>query len=182
MDLSLTAYVILGWLDERARSGYDIKQVADLSTRHFSAISYGQIYPELKRLTEAGLVEPEDSPTGARQRTVYRLTEPGRRALSEWVSDPTIDACELRDQMLLRLFFSDATGTPEKLGLLRAMRARHQEVAASLGSIEPMVSALAQENGHPMHHEVLNFGIGLHSWCADWCTQLEARLTQGESR
>ena len=56
MELGPTAYVILGMLALGPRSGYDIKQFADFSTRHFWATSYGQIYPELKRLTEAGLV------------------------------------------------------------------------------------------------------------------------------
>ena len=40
MELSNTAYVILGALHERPRSGYDIKAFADHSTRHFWAVSY----------------------------------------------------------------------------------------------------------------------------------------------
>jgi DNA-binding PadR family transcriptional regulator len=82
MELTHTSYVILGLLYERPGSGYDIKQTADHSTRHFWAISFGQIYPELKRLTEEGLVEVEESPTGSRQRNVYRITDAGREALA----------------------------------------------------------------------------------------------------
>ncbi len=62
----------------RPRSGYEIKGFVDGSTRYFWAASYGQIYPELRRLAEAGLVEGTDSPTGGRQRTVYKLTTAGR--------------------------------------------------------------------------------------------------------
>ena len=54
-----TAYVILGMLAWRPMSGYDIKATVDRSTRLFWAASYGQIYPELRRLAEAGLVEGE---------------------------------------------------------------------------------------------------------------------------
>jgi PadR family transcriptional regulator AphA len=72
MDLSPTAYVILGMVSGEPRSGYEIKALVDESTRFFWAASYGQIYPELKRLAEEGLVEGTDAPRGGRKRTVYR--------------------------------------------------------------------------------------------------------------
>src|SRR2546423_7126877 len=50
MELSATGYVILGLLSWRQMSGYDIKATVDNSTRFFWAASYGQIYPELRRL------------------------------------------------------------------------------------------------------------------------------------
>ena len=56
-------------LAARPRSGYEIKQLVDSSARFFWAASYGQIYPELKRLERAGLVASEASPRGARKRT-----------------------------------------------------------------------------------------------------------------
>ena len=39
------------------KSGYEIKGLVDRSTRFFWAASYGQIYPELRRLSDAGLIE-----------------------------------------------------------------------------------------------------------------------------
>jgi hypothetical protein len=65
MSLSGTAVVILGLLDLRPRSGYEIKRTVDRSTRYFWSASYGQIYPELRRLAKAGLIAGEDAPTGA---------------------------------------------------------------------------------------------------------------------
>ena len=55
MELSPTGRVILGFLAVEPRSGYDIKEQVDKSTRFFWAASYGQIYPELKRLAGDGL-------------------------------------------------------------------------------------------------------------------------------
>src|ERR687897_3378928 len=86
MDLSPTAYFILGMLSWRPMSGYDIKSLADHSTRFFWAISYGQIYPELRRLSEAGLVEADEA-EGGRRRTAYRLTAAGRKALRGWLAE-----------------------------------------------------------------------------------------------
>ena len=78
MDLSPTAYVILGFLSWRPMSGYDIKSVADESTRFFWAASYGQIYPELRRLADAGLIEAAEAAEGGRRRQEYALTAAGR--------------------------------------------------------------------------------------------------------
>src|SRR6058998_2101805 len=64
MDFSSTAYVILGMLGWRPMSGYEIKSLVDKSTRLFWAASYGQIYPELRRLQAAGLIEGKASPQG----------------------------------------------------------------------------------------------------------------------
>src|SRR2546421_362366 len=62
-DLSPTGRVVLGMLALGNRTGYDIKQVVDKSTRHFWAASYGQIYPELRRLEDQGLVRSHPGPS-----------------------------------------------------------------------------------------------------------------------
>src|SRR5688572_15584193 len=104
MELSPTGRVILGMLAVEPRSGYDIKAIVDKSTRFFWAASYGQIYPELKRLAERGLIEPEAEAEGGRRRTTYRLTEAGHDAFAAWIRDPELTH-ELRDEGLLKLFF-----------------------------------------------------------------------------
>jgi len=176
MELGPTSYVILGLLALGAQSGYDIKQLADMSTRHFWATSYGQIYPELRRLSQAGLIKAEDASRGTRQRTLYHLTAKGRQALHTWVADGTVQPVEIRDEMLLKLFFADAMSGKETIKHLGAMRRRHQEVAAGLREHEPMVAA----QPHRMKYEVLKFGVALHEWCADWYGRLAKDLESGK--
>ena len=74
MELSKTSYVILGMLRLGRRTGYEIKALVDVSTRFFWAASYGQIYPELARLEELGLVKGEEDRTNGRRRKAYELT------------------------------------------------------------------------------------------------------------
>jgi DNA-binding PadR family transcriptional regulator len=174
MELSHTAYLILGALHERPRSGYDIKALNDGGTRHFWAVSYGQLYPELKRLLDAGLIEAEDQPTGSRQRTLYRLTRLGEEALETWVSDTQVRPCELRDEMLLRLFFSDSVALSKRVELARSMAARHRALADGLCRKEPELKA--KERDSSMHMEVLRFGIELHEHMANWYDGLAGRL------
>jgi PadR family transcriptional regulator AphA len=176
MELGATAYVILGLLGLGPHSGYDIKQLADMSTRHFWATSYGQIYPELRRMTQAGLIKPEDASKGTRQRTIYHLTAKGRQTLHAWVADGTVQPVEIRDEMLLKLFFADAMSSKETVKHLGAMRRRHQEVANALREHEPMVST----QPHRMKYEVWKFGVALHEWCADWYARLAKDLESGK--
>ena len=70
-SLTPTARVILGMLKLGVGTGYDIKRIIDGSTRFFWTASYGQIYPELKRLRKAGLVTARQEPRGKVKRTVY---------------------------------------------------------------------------------------------------------------
>src|SRR5690348_13014612 len=129
MKTTAVTPVVLGLLSLGPRSGYDIKAVVDRSTRFFWAASYSQIYPELRRLEEEGLVEGEDAAQGSRRRRVYRLTEAGRAALVDWLHG-TEFTIELRDESLLRLFFADVLPLEEGLGLLEARARGHREVLA----------------------------------------------------
>src|SRR6476469_4519627 len=117
MELSYTAYVILGMLRKGPKSGYEIKAQADISTRFFWAISYGQIYPELKRLEEAGLIEGVTDPRDGRQRRVFSITPLGEDALHEWLTRSGELHSELRHEGILRLFFADALDHEERLEL-----------------------------------------------------------------
>src|SRR6478672_9298852 len=116
-DGSSVTPVILGLLSYAPMSGYDMKAAVDRSTRFFWAASYGQIYPELRRLEREGLIEGEDVPNGGRTRRVYRLTKSGREALREWLLGSTT-GIELRDESLLRLFFAQALPHEQALLLL----------------------------------------------------------------
>src|SRR5438552_14512424 len=93
--------VVLGFLALGPGSGYDIKAAVDTSTRFFWAGSYGQIYPELRRLEAEGLIRGEDSPNGARGRRVYELTDAGRKWFVDWLVGPET-TIEYRDESLLR--------------------------------------------------------------------------------
>jgi len=170
MKLSGVDYVILGLLHGRPGSGYDLKARVDRSTRFFYAASYGQIYPELRRLAAAGLVAGEAAPTRERRRTVYRLTRAGERALREWLRAPD-GAFELRDEGLLKVFFSSALPADEAAAKLQAMRERHARELERLRAVQ------AEARDVPRSRLVaLDFGVGFHAWAVEWCERTERRL------
>src|SRR4029453_12880106 len=149
--------VLLGLLASKPLSGYDIKRVVDRSTRFFWAASYGQIYPELKRLEEEGLVEGGD-------RRVYKLPPAGREALLEWLFGSTVTV-ELRDESLLRLFFADALPREDALGLLEGRKPGHEQYLEVLREIQ----ALPGGPDPTFVDLVLRWGIDFNEWGAKWC-------------
>ncbi len=171
MDLSPTAYVILGMVSREPRSGYEIKALVDSSTRFFWAASYGQIYPELKRLAAAGLVEGIDAPRGGRKRTVYAITAAGDEALKTWLRQPPI-TCEMREEGLLKLFFAGVLPAQEAAEILRAMRRHRLDVVERLRALEP--KALAKDDPFPLI--VLHGGIEFNEWFAGWCERMERQV------
>jgi DNA-binding PadR family transcriptional regulator len=175
VNLTPTARVILGLLQLGARTGYDIKRFSDSSTRFFWGASYGQIYPELRRLAEAGLVKPNAQPRGGIARTEYTVTPQGRRALHAWLTEkPPSLLFEYRDEPLFKLFLGDLLSKDEVAANLRQAREEFEEVAERFRGIRDE----APGGGYPL--VALRYGVELMDWIAAWYADAEKRLEAGE--
>jgi PadR family transcriptional regulator AphA len=160
-ELSPSAYVVLGMLGLGASSGYEIKQMVELSIRFFWTISQAQIYPSLAQLEEAGLVVGRSEPRGRRPRRVYALTAAGEEELRLWLQQAEPMPFELRDIGLVKLFFADALEPDDARALLDAVRRRSAERAATLREIEPVANVGAEEGDiYPLL--TLRMGIAFH--------------------
>jgi DNA-binding PadR family transcriptional regulator len=153
------------------RTGYEIKQLVDRSTRHFWAASYGQIYPELRRLEAQRLITGRSEPSGGRSRTVYELTDAGREALEGWLTGESTVEWELRDEGMLKLFFSDLTDLEHRLENIRAMRAVQERKREQLQQLRANVPGMP--DGPRM---TLELGLDMSEWLIEWCDQTERRL------
>jgi PadR family transcriptional regulator AphA len=179
-SLTPTARVILGMLKLGVRTGYDVKKVIDTSTRFFWTASYGQIYPELKRLRKAGLVRSKEEPRGRVNRTVYSLTPKGERALHEWLTDSENVSFELRDEGLLRLFFGDILSPEEVLANLRMQQQLLEMVLARFREIEVDARDGFAEEGQRYPYLALRYGLDFITWSRDWYAEAARRLEAGE--
>jgi PadR family transcriptional regulator, regulatory protein AphA len=170
--LTPTSRVILAMIASGNQTGYDIKQMVDKAIRHFWAASYGQIYPELRRLEEHGLIESEPQPRGGRARTVYHLTPAGDAALADWIEPAPDPTFEVRDEGMLRLFFSDFGSPEQRIENLRAMRDVHRRTLAQLAQIEGKTGPIVR-TGPRLTHDL---GVSMHTWMAEWCETAIERL------
>lgn len=162
--ISNVGCVILGCLSKGPMSGYDIKQVVDTSTRFFFAASYGQIYPELKKLEAAGLITGEGKAQGGRQRTEFTITKAGTDALTAWILEPQ-NRIEMRDEGIVRLFFSDHLSDEQRIAKIEQLKAERQAGLETLKTICDL--NLVDETSSP--NLILIYGMGLHQFVIDWC-------------
>ena len=159
-----------------SRTGYDIKQKIEISTRFFWGASYGQIYPELKRLTAAGLVEAEPDPRGGLKRTAYRLTPAGERVLHDWLTDHQAHQLfEMRDEALLKVFFGDLLTTEELLANVTARREWCERTIELFQQIDDLSVTGWGPRESPT--EALHYGLELIEWMHGWYSRKEAELT-----
>jgi DNA-binding PadR family transcriptional regulator len=157
-----------------SRTGYDIKQKIELSTRFFWGASYGQIYPELKRLAAAGLVEAEPDPRGGVKRTAYRLTPAGERVLHDWLTDQGHQLFEMRDEALLKIFFGDLLTPDELIANVAARREWCERTLELFHEIDEMTVTGWGPRESPT--EALHYGLELMEWMRGWYARKEAEL------
>ena len=172
MEPSAVTWVILGLIAQKPCSGYDIKRNVDRSIRHFWAASYGQIYPELKRLEEAGWIVGDKAPRGGRARSVYRITGAGSQALRAWLGGRET-RIELRDESLLRLFFADTLPIDEALGQLAARREGYRQMLEYLESLDDGTGP-----DTPFVDLVYRWGLDYCRWGIEWCDHQQRRLSK----
>jgi DNA-binding PadR family transcriptional regulator len=119
--LPVTSYALLGLLtfgDEL--TGYELKQRADSTLRfYWTSPAMSQVYTELGRLAEHGLVEAVSADEdGGRPTTRYRITEQGREELRSWMADEPAGFPVLKHPVALRLLIGhllDPAGAAELL-------------------------------------------------------------------
>ncbi len=74
--------LLLASLEAGPRHGYAITAALKAGSGGQFDLPTGTVYPALRRLERAGLIQGTWSPEGGRQRRVYDLTPAGRRALT----------------------------------------------------------------------------------------------------
>lgn len=134
-------FAVLGLLDEGPQHGYELRRrlVPILGT--LRPISFGSLYPALKRMTERGWIDPVDltparestaPPLAARRtRVVYSVTGEGKEAFASWVNQSGPESWD-DESFAAHLAFFSRTQTRVRLRILEGRRSRMEERIASL--------------------------------------------------
>lgn len=141
-ELPVTAYALLGLLTlgEDALTGYELKQRAESTLRfYWVAPAMSQIYSELGRLTELGLVAPSTSADGARVVTSYAITQEGRTAVAAWMDGTAAGFPVLKHSVCLRLLMGHL-GQPEEIR--RMLETYVEECAAARSDLHEVREGL----------------------------------------
>lgn len=173
-----TDYVILGLLAERPLSGYQIKKLVDIRFKFFWSESFGQIFPALKSLAIAGLVEEcAQEQTGGRATKTYRITSAGREALVAWLGQPVAKE-SLRLEILLKTYFSGYAAPSVMLSHLAAFEESHAQQLHILNLFQVELERIPDEDeNHRDILRVIDFGQKVNRAYLDWCRETKDYFT-----
>ncbi|TAK87325.1 MAG: PadR family transcriptional regulator [Aquabacterium sp.] len=166
-------HALLTALAERPCSGSELAARFDKSIGYFWHATHQQIYRELARLEEAGLIEslPEEATRGRKR--AYKLLPAGRKELKRWVADAG-DPPVLRDELMVRLRAEAVVGPTGLDKEIRRRKALHEEKLALYRGIGARDFAAApQDREAALQHLVLQAGIHYESY---WIELLEQVL------
>jgi PadR family transcriptional regulator, regulatory protein AphA len=174
-------FAILGMVSLRPMTGYEIKQSYERGPANFMPISYGQIYPLLKKLAAEGLVVGKLE-AGGRERQRYSITMDGRKLIKAWLTAES-GAQVSHKELLLKLFFM----TPGELGLIQGqMNGFHKEEAQRLEHYRRARSWLRSEHGDNSRLEiwemVLDYGVGQSEARVRWSEGILRKMRHGKAK
>jgi DNA-binding PadR family transcriptional regulator len=142
---------VLGLLPEGPMHSYELRKRLNLMLGWSRVLSYGSLYPALKKMLRASLIEEVDSvpaPVTRRPRIVYRVTEAGRAEFERLMSEVGPTAWE-DDNFDIRFTFFSSTDMEIRLRVLEGRRTRLQErlerVQADLARTQKEVDRYAAE-------------------------------------
>jgi len=110
-------YAILGFLQYKPLSGYDLKAEFDFSLQSSWPADQSQIYRTLARLVEKKWIDTEVvKQSGRPDRKVYHITPKGREELLQWLGVPAVER-DVRLAQLIQIFFAGHLSDEEVIKL-----------------------------------------------------------------
>ncbi|MFF5184530.1 PadR family transcriptional regulator [Streptomyces sp. NPDC000345] len=101
-------YAVLAALLEGEASGYELSKVFDVSLANFWPATPQQLYRELERLAQDGLIEARVVRQERRpNKRMFTLTEAGRADLRAFAAAPPRRPTAIRDELLIKIQASD---------------------------------------------------------------------------
>jgi len=171
-----TKFAVLGLLAWRGPlSGYQVKQVYEVSAGFFWNVSFGQIYPTLKQLEAEGLVTSStERDEGRPARSVFAISDQGRSVLHTWLEEPT-GPLQFRAEILLKLLHGfrkpPDVAIEHVVGLKEQIQLAGAERNAMLAHLRPTWSAAGLDDAVPYWLLVARFGELMNGAISQWCDE-----------
>jgi len=136
---------ILGLLKERPMHGYQLSRELADQLGGLWKVSYGSLYPTLKRLEREGAVEqvPGTAAGTGRRKLVYRITPAGQDLFIRLLEEPPADTQAEDARFRIRLAFFRYLPSETRIRLLDRRRTALEE---RLGSITEAIAGAADTN------------------------------------
>ncbi|MCP2326363.1 DNA-binding PadR family transcriptional regulator [Hamadaea flava] len=177
--MSTLRYALLCTLHAGPLTGYEIVQRMRRPIGYYWTAQQSQIYPELARMTEDGLIDHDAAAgPGPHDRKTHRLTEAGRTELARWLTEPP-QRRPPKDELVLKTYALAAADRDGMRALYRGEARKHQ---AQLDDyLAQQADAEARGDDDPAGprfgaYATLRMGIAAERTMVDWCDWLVSQL------
>lgn len=156
--------IILGFLLEGPKTGYDIKKSMEISTDFFFNTSAGSIYPAFQKLVREGLATKEEKTEHGRAKVLYTITAEGKKVFMEWLNK-SLPVDKMKQESLLRTFFLShlSPSTRKKLfkNFISDLETKKEE-------LEALQEKLSKHNIDSYQMATLQHGIDYLHFMVQW--------------
>ncbi len=178
MGLTPVSYLVLGLVGEHGEGAHDLVQIMRRGAVHYT-VAPSQLYAEPKRLAKLGYLSVREEPGRTKARRVYSLTDAGRAALRDWMSEPAAFP-RMQNEAAVRVMCSDIAGPERVLESLRGLRPEIERVLADVATMEERAALFP----HRQANLSLTAWLG-RRWCEvlfEWLDEAERVLGSDPSR
>jgi DNA-binding PadR family transcriptional regulator len=123
---------VLGLLKERPMHGYQLSRELSDSLGGLWRVSYGSLYPTLRRLERQGAIESQGDERGARRKKVFRITPLGEQVFLELLQETPHDTQSEDTRFRMRLAFFRYLPPETRIRLLERRRQALQQRLATM--------------------------------------------------
>ena len=174
-------YALLAALHESPATGYDLNQRFGRRQGFVWNVSHQQIYQELRRLREEGLLSVETEPQAARpDRKRYTVTPSGEAALRDWLATPQ-PRPPTRDPLLVKLFAGDLVDDATLLKEFASLRRDWEAQLAAYREIEAYWFSTPEKlsRHYRLQYLALRRGITAAEGWLEWLEEAEGVVGGG---
>lgn len=172
-------FAILGLLAHEELSGYELTKRFQSSVVYFWEARSQQIYPELTRMEEDGLVVSRlIEQVGRPDKRLYALTDRGLQELKDWVTTPS-PLTLIKDEFMLKVYSYGMADLEAAREAVVNQRRRHEDRLAELRRLERQIgidNALAVPDRILGAYLTLQGGIRFEEAIIAWCRETEGTL------
>ena len=168
--------VVLGFLFERARHGYELKRTLSPALPRTKQVNDGVLYPLLRKLEEAGLIRGTMKESkAARARRVFQLTRAGKVELDAWLRDQSDEADDVSYDFMIghpflaKCMFFDHLDEEE---INAKIEAQLEGARGKLATFERIRDGMRERSADPWRVAILELGISQQRVKIRWLRSL----------
>lgn len=171
-------FEILGLLSYHPSTGYELSQLINSDGLFFWQAQQSQVYRELAKLSEDGLIVANDQSTDVKK--VFEVTPRGTDAFKEWLSKSDVKAAvEIRNPLVMQLFFANNADKRETVAKLEEYKLECKRMLEEIALSKDDLSKLAVDKMDNVFFSLNSYyGVGFYTFSIEWADKCLAVLNK----